>query len=116
MIKQINLSNHLTVNGKSATHIGPFSEKEITNMVNTGIVDVYKDNIYVARMSLDDYHEYSKTFRESVEDTAYYMLQNKRDGLKKKYPDSPVQSVIGYILSKKLYNQSGDEYNKTYRN
>ena len=105
MIKQINLSNHLTLNGKSATHIGPFSEKEITDMINTGIVDVYKDDIYVARMSLDDYHEYSKTFRVSVEDAAYHLLQNKKDELQKKYPDSPVQSVIGYILSKKLYNQ-----------
>jgi hypothetical protein len=105
MIKQINLSNHLTVNGKPATYIGPFSEKEITNMVNTSIVDVYKDDIHVARMSIDDYHEYSKTFGVSVEDAAYHLLQNKRDELQKKYPDSPVQSVIGYILSKKLYNQ-----------
>ena len=105
MIKQINLSNHLTVNGKSATHIGPFSEKEITDMINTGIVDVYKDDIYVARMSLSDYHEYSKTFRESVENAAYHLLQNKKDELQKKYPDSPVQSVIGYTLSKKIYNQ-----------
>lgn len=105
MIKQINLSKHLTVNGKSTTHIGPFSEKEITNMVNTCIVNVYKDDIYVARMGLSDYHEYSKTFGESVEDAAYHLLQNKKNELQKKYPDSPVQSMIGYILSKKLYNQ-----------
>lgn len=105
MIKQINLSNHLTVNGKSTTHIGPFSEKEITDMVKNGIVDVYKDDIYVARMSLSDYHEYFKIFEESVEDAAYHIFQNKKDELKKKYPDSPVQSVIGYILSKKLYKQ-----------
>lgn len=105
MIKQINLSKHLTVNGKSTTHIGPFSEKEITGMVKNGIVDVYKDDIYVARMSLDDYHEYSKTFGVSVEDAAYHILKTQKDKLQKLYPDSPVQSVIGYTLSKKFYNQ-----------
>lgn len=105
MIKQINPSGHLIVDGKPATHIGPFSEKEITGMVKTGIVDVYKDNIYVARMGLDDYREYSEAFGISVEDAAYELLQNKKDELQKQYPDSSIQSIIGYTLSSKLYNQ-----------
>ena len=54
MIKPVDISKDvITVDGEPATHIGPFTKSELTDMVRSGIVDVYRDDIYVARMAAD---------------------------------------------------------------
>ncbi len=108
MVKLINVSQEkLTVNGVETTHIGSFSKKELREIIQSGIVDVYLYDEYVARMTLQDYREYSEKFGVPVEDKAYELLQTQKEELLQKYPGSSIQAIIGYVLAQELYN-AGD--------
>ena len=104
MIKNTTVSkDDISIDNSWASSIGPFSKEELTDMVQSGIVDVYRDDVYVARMSRDDYFEYSETFGVSVEDRAYELLTGKKDELLRKYPGSSIQDIIGFVLAQQLY-------------
>ena len=106
MVKPITIdSQTLTIGGKEANGIVSFSQKDLSQMIQSGIVDVYKDDIYVAQMPSQDYEEYNETFDTCVEDVAYEMYKTQKDELLKKYPESTIQSIIGFVLSKELYDR-----------
>ena len=105
MIKNVNVSKEeMMVDGVPETHIGPFTVSELTDMLQSGIVDVYRDDIYVARMVADDYREYSEMFGVSVEEAAYELLEQKKEELLSEYPGSSIQAIIGFVLSHRLYD------------
>ena len=103
MVKPITVNTKaMTVNGKAVSGIVSFSQQELSQMMSSGIVDVYKDDTYVAQMSRQDYDEYNQTFETPVEDAAYELLMNHKDELLAKYPGSTVQGIIGFVLCKQL--------------
>ena len=106
MIKPITVNTEeLMADGKSADGIGPFSKEELSQMLKSGIVDVYKDDTYVARMSVQDYEEYNRAFGIPVEDAAYQLLTTRKDELLEKYPGSGIRNIIGYVLARQLYDK-----------
>lgn len=95
----------ITVDKEKTVGIGPFSTEELAKIMEFGIVDVYKDDIYVARMSRQDYEEYNRTFELSVEETAYELLSTQKEALLNEYSGSTIQNIIGFVLSQQLYHQ-----------
>ncbi len=103
MVKPITVNpKTMTVEGKSASGIGSFSQQQLSQMMSSGIIDIYKDDTYVAQMSRQDYDEYNRVFPTPVEDAAYELLMNHKDALLAKYPGSTIQNIIGFVLSKQL--------------
>lgn len=103
MVKPITVNTKaMTVDGKSASGIGSFSQQELSKIMSSGIIDVYNDDTYVAQMSRQDYDEYNQVFKISVENIAYKLLMNHKDALLAKYSGSTIQNIIGFILSKQL--------------
>lgn len=103
MVKPITVNTKaMTVDGKAVSGIGSFSQQELSQIMSSGIVDVYKDDTYVAQMSRQDYDEYNQVFETPVEDAAYELLMNHKDELLAKYPGSTVQGIIGFVLCKQL--------------
>ena len=104
MIKPIALqADNITIDGKPDGRIGEFSKKDLISFVQSGIVDVYHGHTYVAQMTANDYREYSKTFGTPTEDAAYTLFTTEQNKLLQQYPGASIQSIIGFVLSQKLY-------------
>ena len=82
----------------------PMPTEEIKEEIARGIKDVYVLGIHIATMLISDYNAYNNAFNASVEYDAWKLYKNK-ENLKKKYPQSTIPDIIGYILSERLYNK-----------
>ncbi len=81
------------------------SAKDIKNDLKDAFKEVFVDGHHVATMTKYDYNAYNKAFPTTVEKEALELYLNEKDALLAKYPNKSIESIIGFVLSQKLYNE-----------
>ncbi len=66
--------------------------------------EVFVNGQCVATMTQYDYNEYNKTFSTTVEKDATDLYKYEKESLLTKYPNKSIESIIGFVLSQKLYD------------
>lgn len=85
--------------------VSGIATEDIKRHLENTFKDVFIDDVYVARMTNIDYNLYNQTFETSVEEDALYMYEHQKEKLLKKFPGKKIESIIGFLLSQKLYEK-----------